>query len=109
MARAELMCGAGGDVQAGVELYQRAMAAYAQACSMSTSEQGDDLPGGHLAHRPDLQRADRFFARVAYCWRRLMPGRPARPGDQMQAGSSAALGSSGITEGPYWKPYSSTD
>ena len=34
-----------GDVAAGAQLYQRAMAAYEAACSLSTSEQGDDLPG----------------------------------------------------------------
>lgn len=34
-----------GDAAAGTQLYQRAMAAYEAACSLSTSEQGDDLPG----------------------------------------------------------------
>jgi hypothetical protein len=34
-----------GDVAAGAQLYQQAMAAYEAACSLSTSEQGDDLPG----------------------------------------------------------------
>ncbi len=44
MAHAERLCDGGG-AEAGAALYRRAMAEYEASCALSSSEQGDDLPG----------------------------------------------------------------
>ena len=73
VAAAELLAEAGDAAAAGQEpgrLYAEAMAAYAAACGLSSSEAGDDLPtllfnwavglhslGTHAPVRPQLRRA----------------------------------------------------